>query len=726
MITDKNHNIVNIDLTNHPPNAKLGMLLAPGALPTAFSTTPRSNNSLHNAASAAHHHSSSLPTSSKVTLVAGWEHGTNQQLGPIQRSGMVRLGDRLVRINGRDVTDWTFREVMDALKEIITSSSTLETNNNSNNNSNNNGKRKSRLKTLGFAPSGTEEWSRGVGEDFNANSLSFGLLFQQQSMSSQESPHVISKRLYSFVSFIGRWRVVMESPQVVAVSATTTTTTTFTAGKASKQQQEEKEQQHQQQEQQRQISENSTDLLEEQLNKEPSIKFDDDGPIDAPDDDDHDDDNKKNNNQDCNNEDHEQPPNRSAAGTTATANQKEDQATPSIFSPEAEAEWKKEIFEFQETLPQKKIVQYEIQCHLLLRDPSYHNNNSNNKSKNYNNKIDKNGNRRNNNTINHSWSVWKRYSEFKSLDTELRKTFGWQMDAVDDARGIVFPSVHGLESWWYGWRNGGGYLTSLMGGSYGVDLSNNTTDAAVAAVLDDNVDLMKRDEKKENGDKSGGDNSTCPYPESFIEKRQKELASYWTSLSRVEDIFEFSDINSHRFGRLMASFLEVDRVLLSKRNSSRAATATAAAAASTISSSSSANQQRHRHQQTLSPSPRLTGIHENETTELFSFSAKKSENWQSPLTPTREISGLSFNDDDVSILSDGTGAANAYLTSLQNNHSPILQVTRQRLVDGVPTQFAPKDTLLAENRSVSSNSTKRIGGRASRRTKPAFQRQNLD
>jgi len=150
---------------------------------------------------------SSLPTSSNVTLVAGWEHGTNQQLGPIQRSGMVRLGDRLVRINGRDVTDWTFREVMDALKEMLitttTTASSLEMKQQ---------RKNKRLKTLGFAPSGTEEWSRGVivgGEEFNSTSMLFGLF---QSQESKVSPHVISKRLYSFVSFVGRWRVVVEDP----------------------------------------------------------------------------------------------------------------------------------------------------------------------------------------------------------------------------------------------------------------------------------------------------------------------------------------------------------------------------------------------------------------------------------------------------------------------------------------------------------------------------------
>ena len=719
--SEKN-NIVTIDMTHHPPNAKLGMLLAPGALPTPIISD---RNNATNSASAA----ASSATSSNVTLVAGWEHGNNQQLGPIQRSGQVRLGDRLVRINGRDVTDWTFREVMDVLKEMISTkyktSSSLDST-----------KRKRRLKSLGFAPSGTEEWSQGIilgGEEFNSTSMLFGLF---QSQESKVSPHVISKRLYSFVSFVGhQWRVVDEpiistATEAAKVSKITNASPQVISTKPDtvKEEEEKKDQlqQHQQDQQLRQISENSTDLLEEQLNKEPSMKFDGDGPIDITDDDDE-------NNIDEINQD-KQSPNKAA---TATATQ----APPSIFSPEAEAEWHKEITEFQENnRPQKKIVQYEIQCHLLLRDPN--NSFKSNKSSTHGNKKD--------NVHHHSWSVWKRFSEFQSLDTELRNTFGWQMDAIDDGVGIVFPGVHGLESWWYGVRNGGGYLTSLMGGSYGVDVA----DADARADEEDNNNNNNKKNDNKTGTEGGGSASlfgfvsnntptetaaaasttangntdddsnnknasissttttsttstTCPYPKPFIEKRQKELGSYWISLSRVEDIFEFSDVNSHRFGRLMASFLEVDQVLLSKRNT-RAITAVTASS-------------QQRYHQPMTPSRlAVPVIHENET-ELFSFGARKSESQLSPLTPTREFSGMTFNDDDVSMLSDGTGA-NAYLSSLlQNNLSP-----RRLLVDNVPEQFNPPP-LAAENRSVSSKSSKRVGGRgASQRTKPAFQRQFID
>lgn len=339
----------------------------------------------------------------------------------------------------------------------------------------------------------------------------------------------------------------------------------------------------------------------------------------------------------------------------------------------------------------------------------------------------------NKNSVHHSWSVWKRYSEFQTLDTELRNTFGWQMDAIDDGKGIVFPSVHGLESWWYGWRNGGGYFTSLMGGSYGVKVDN------VAAKAKDDKERTKKtdnggsnnglfrfssgtDESESNNPSTSSSSTaaattTCPYPKPFIEKRQKELSAYWISLSRVEDIFEFSDVKSHRFGALMASFLEVDQVLLSRKSNSRAAAGGGTTAAN-----------QSRYPQPTTPS-RLTEpvIHENET-ELYSFGTRKSEQWQS--TPTRDLSGITFNDDDVSMLSDGTGA-NAYLTSLQNSYSPAGSARGRLLVDNVPAQFTSDNPppFMAENRSVSSKSTtRRVGGSrgASRKAKPAFQRQFMD
>lgn len=36
----------------------------------------------------------------------------------------------------------------------------------------------------------------------------------------------------------------------------------------------------------------------------------------------------------------------------------------------------------------------------------------------------------------YQWSVWKRYSEFESLHTTIKRSLGWQMD------GIELPSAH--------------------------------------------------------------------------------------------------------------------------------------------------------------------------------------------------------------------------------------------------------------------------------------------
>ena len=91
--------IVTINLSDHPPNTPLGVLLAP-ACPT-YTTTPQQ---------------------STLTILAGWERLPSEQgggLGPIQRTGQVRLGDRLVKINNVDVTARSFRQVMDMLKSMV-------------------------------------------------------------------------------------------------------------------------------------------------------------------------------------------------------------------------------------------------------------------------------------------------------------------------------------------------------------------------------------------------------------------------------------------------------------------------------------------------------------------------------------------------------------------------------------------------------------------------------
>lgn len=90
--------VVTINLSDHPPNVPLGVLLAP-ACPT-YTTTPEE---------------------STLTILAGWERLPESEgggLGPIQRTGQVRLGDRLVRINNADVRARSFRQVMDMLKSM--------------------------------------------------------------------------------------------------------------------------------------------------------------------------------------------------------------------------------------------------------------------------------------------------------------------------------------------------------------------------------------------------------------------------------------------------------------------------------------------------------------------------------------------------------------------------------------------------------------------------------
>lgn len=65
------------------------------------------------------------PDESTTVIVAGWEllkKSTSDGrgiMGPIQKSGNVRLGDRLMQINGVYVTDLGFRSVMNLIKNLI-------------------------------------------------------------------------------------------------------------------------------------------------------------------------------------------------------------------------------------------------------------------------------------------------------------------------------------------------------------------------------------------------------------------------------------------------------------------------------------------------------------------------------------------------------------------------------------------------------------------------------
>eukprot|EP00578_Thalassiosira_sp_NH16_P025704 CAMPEP_0181082918 /NCGR_PEP_ID=MMETSP1071-20121207/3878_1 /TAXON_ID=35127 /ORGANISM="Thalassiosira sp., Strain NH16" /LENGTH=712 /DNA_ID=CAMNT_0023164537 /DNA_START=134 /DNA_END=2272 /DNA_ORIENTATION=- len=708
----------------------LGMLLAPGAGGGGGSSTssaPYAGETFGNYFSNASQPSSSSPTSSNVTLVAGWEHGKNgggRHLGPIQRSGLVRLGDRLVRINGKDVTDWTFREIMDALKDLVSASSQPPDNVSIH---------RKRLKALGFAPSGTAEWSRGTHHQPAATiseSMFFGLfsssLQHQQSSSNNDvsSARVVhSKRRYSFVSFIGRWRVAQSSDE----SLTGSNTGSLPLRQPQQQpilDSEHLEQQH------RQNSENSNiSEIERQLTKEPSIDYGDDHPL--PD------------------------------STTVDERQ-----TTMVLPPS-------ELTNSSATNAEKPYIQYEIQCHILFRDTSSFQSHAP-------------GISNTNNNIHHSWSVWKRFSELQTLDEELRYDFGWQMDVLNDERGIAFPSAHGLESWWYGVRNGGGVMTSLLGAgessgsggdtdvikaSGGADGGNSEhggnikEDGGQGSGLfamfrtgpngEDIAAKVNGNPKPSNGPNSNAEDtasntsavdgsSKCPFPPSFVERRRKELAGYWIDLMKIEDIFEFGDIHSHKFGKAMAKFLEVHKVLLSRKELEREA--------SHVMASGNAQIQQHQHQlpqQHHHPSMALSSkfsfpaIHENEAeafgTPSFATSAAS-------LSLTREVSAgpMAIHDDDVSILSDGTGA----FGDAASHNAPPRAIRGRPVVDVVPKQhsnnngnidtggdnspfIAPEDSkrVLSTSSVASSsvNSVRRHRSRAAAapRAKPAFQRQFL-
>ena len=543
--------IVTIDLTKHPNNVPLGMLLAPGAGGTSSQSSESFGNYLIKELRD-DNTSNNLPTSSNVTLVAGWEHSNNnnstaRHLGPIQRSGLVRLGDRLVRINGKDITDWTFREVMDALKELRddNSSSTTTT-----------GRRnRIRLKSLGFVPSNTSEWLKGTHTHTASTSDTnvFGLSNSQHTNGTKNnnntesmSSHVIhSKRTYSFVSFIGRWRVAYESPS-----------NTDTVVDDNDQQQRVESNNNSNTDHSlpnRQLSENSTSELERQLFKEPSMVV---GKEEQP---------------------SSSPPmsllQREESKGDATINEQ-----PTTTAATAE---------------RKPYIEYEIQCHILFRDPNSFFTNRHNTGLNSHS---------NNNKDEHqSWSVWKRYSQLETLDEELRCDFGWQMDAFThdnkdgsasrevgsilgggEREGIVFPSAHGLESWWYNLRNGGGVVNTLLGESSNmVSVDRREKKSEVANRADqqqgsgwgsslysyfNTASTNGIDRRNSTGtNNSHTSNNNCPIPIAFIERRQKELASYWSDLMKIEDIFEFSDVHSHKFGKTMAAFLEVDKLLLEER-----------------------------------------------------------------------------------------------------------------------------------------------------------------
>jgi hypothetical protein len=444
------------------------------------------------------------------------------------------LGDRLVRINGRDVTDWSFREVMDTLRQFITTCTDV-------------GGRK-KLQSLGFAPRNTVEWGRNTEFDRESPTI-FGLLDGKQ---------VHEKRLYSFASYIGGWRVMVDDDD----DANFNDATTYRDGDV--------------------IREEDENDLEEHLNKEPVLHYDSSP---APD--------KTNN--------------PSNAGNKAP----------------------------------KPYIQYEIRCHLLFHSKTF--------------------TRKQNNTGNTlTWSVWKRYSQLRLLDAELRSMHGWQMDALGEGRGIAFPRQRYLETFCYDVY---GAVNQYFFTSNSADTDDDANRHVAKTVPIEGPAIPRN----------------CPYPLQFITKRRNELTTYWSQLMRIEDMFEF-DINNHKFSKAMASFLEVDRILM-KRSSAHSVSG-----ASRLS--------------------RPAVIHEEMVDGLGEL-----------ILPSGAVP-VGREDDDVSLLSDGTGLRD----SLDYGASPLRNAMQQQLQQ---QRFGGGMSSASSVRSGSSmNSAKRMMG-PRQGAKPAFQREFL-
>jgi len=167
-IRQSHHPVATVDLSTHAFDAPLGVLLVPSA---------------------------GAPNTSCVTLVAGWEH-SGTSLGPIQRSGQVRLGDRLVCINGTSVTHMTFRQIMDLLKTM---------------------KPYNRLRSIGFAAPNTTQQDPTSSNNTAASvpaAESSSFFFRTNNSRTAQRNHTITseplpnndKSLYEFRSYIRRAR----------------------------------------------------------------------------------------------------------------------------------------------------------------------------------------------------------------------------------------------------------------------------------------------------------------------------------------------------------------------------------------------------------------------------------------------------------------------------------------------------------------------------------------
>ena len=547
-----NSSIVTINLSTHPPKTPLGILLAPSFIPHNSLSTNSAYNSANN--------NNNNNGSNNITLLAGWEHlptPTTQQpqLGPIQRSGLVRLGDRLVQINGKDILDIPFPQVMETLRRFLT---------------------KGTLKSMGFATTSSSssrrnsrEWNPGADCEYVGSSSIVG----------ESSLRWHERRGYSFTSFVNRWRVMVEN-------ATTTTSSSNDRMKDVDIEEREEEEEE--------------DELEQHLNKEPY--------------------------------------------TNNNSNSNSNNNTASNQSP---------------TTPPRPYIQYEIQCHLSFHTKS----------------IRKNSTSSNNHANTYTWSVWKRYSEIRLLDVELRGMHGWQMDALEDGRGITFPRERYLETLWYDVY---GAVNSYLFGT-----SSSGTDDK-----DDHVDGNEY-VKDTTTIQQHSSTIKCPYPTQFITKRQKELQSYWNTLMRLEDIFEF-DIHHPKYSKVMSSFLEVDGILMKR------------SAAYSVASN------------------RRPAVIREEMVEGVGGISNDENGLGELMLPLGSIPILGREEDEVSLLSDGTGlrdnGGGSGVGGIPSSLSGVY-VGRQPKVGGVVSASSS----VVSGSSV--NSKRRMGPRYG--AKPAFQREFL-
>jgi len=144
-----------------------------------------------------------------------------------------------------------------------------------------------------------------------------------------------------------------------------------------------------------------------------------------------------------------------------------------------------------------------------------------------------------------SWSVWKRYSEFQSLDAKLRKALGWHVTDLNGGWGVAFPSSHHLRCLWVtAWNDSG---------DAGGGCKNNK--------------LWQKQERPRHFCSRGGattrvnDRSTTSITmhQKFVRKRREEMKRYWDALGECEEMFDFADPSLHRYSRDMANFLGLER-----------------------------------------------------------------------------------------------------------------------------------------------------------------------